>query len=433
MPESEVLDQMRADWNQRAREDVRYYVAFGRRGQDDEEFFASAADVVRALEQELKRLPRYLQPVDRRALEIGCGPGRLLRPMSRNFGELHGVDVSDEMIRMAQERFGASRSIHLRVTSGRDLDPLASDYFDFVYSYAVFQHIPSREVVLAYFDEIRRVLKVGGLARLQLNGLPPGDKTPDTWEGVRFTRQDVADYARKKDFQLLLLEGEGTQYMWTTLRKQPSGWRARLKNPGTLSKVQRICDARTGEPVVPASGSFAYAAFRLEQLSDDCDLNDLRILFEGAAGTPCYIGPPEWDGVSQVNALLPPGVRSGIVPVELAWLGKPLSAPVWVRVIPRGPAVPRVCWVSDGTNLLAGPRIESGVLKLMMEDLADGAEVIALVDGRPLHDLELFSTDALTGRFEFNFRLPADLGAGPHQLEVRQGSRRFPPIAIEVA
>ena len=156
---------MRADWNQRAREDARYYVAFGRRGQNEEEFFASAADVVRSLEEELKRLSHYVQAVDRRGLEIGCGLGRLMRPMSRNFGELHGVDVSDEMIRLAQERFGASRSIHLRVTNGSDLASLASDYFDFVYSYAVFQHIPSREVVLAYFDEIRRVLKTGGLAK----------------------------------------------------------------------------------------------------------------------------------------------------------------------------------------------------------------------------------------------------------------------------
>ncbi len=424
---------MRADWNQRAREDARYYVAFGRRDQDEEEFFASAADVVRALEEELKRLPRYLQPVDRRALEIGCGPGRLLRPMSRNFGELHGVDVSDEMIRLAQERFGSSRGIHLRANSGADLTPLASDYFDFVYSYAVFQHIPSREVVLAYFDEIRRVLKTGGLARFQLNGLPPGVKDPDTWEGVRFTRAEVAEYTRKHDFQLLLLEGEGTQYLWTTWRKQPAGWRANLKNAGMPAKVQRISDARTDEPVVPSSGGFAYVSFHLEQLPPDCDLNDLRILFDGTPGVPCYIGSPEWDGVTQLNVLLPPGVRTGIIPVELLWLGQPLSAPAWLRVIPRGPAVPRVCWVRDGTNLCAGPRIESGVLKLMMEDLADGAEVTALVDGRPLYDLELFSTDPLTGRFEFNFRLPADLPPGPHQLEVRQGSRRFPPIAIEVA
>src|ERR1700691_4262002 len=98
MPDPDVHKQMRADWNDRAREDARYYVAFGRRGQQDEEFFASAADVVRSLEQELKRLPRELQPGARRGLEIGCGPGRLMRPMSRNFGELQGVDVSDEMI-----------------------------------------------------------------------------------------------------------------------------------------------------------------------------------------------------------------------------------------------------------------------------------------------------------------------------------------------
>ena len=246
---------MRADWNDRAREDVRYYVAFGRRGQEEDEFFASASDVVHSLEEELKRLPRDLPPEARRALEIGCGPGRLMRPMSRNFGELHGVDVSDEMIRLAQERFGASRSIHLHLTNGADLAPLPSGYFDFVYSYAVFQHIPSREVVLHYFDEIRRVLKDGGLARIQLNGLPPATTPPNTWEGVRFTREDVAGYARTHDFQLLVLEGEGTQYMSATWRKQPSRWRASLKNPGVPARVQRVGNAQTLEPLESSSSS----------------------------------------------------------------------------------------------------------------------------------------------------------------------------------
>src|SRR5579863_10133273 len=138
MPEAEVLDRMRSDWNARAREDVRYYVAFGRRGQQDEEFFASAAGVVRQLEEELKRLPREISPEARRSLEVGCGPGRLLRPMSRNFGEIHGVDVSDEMIRLAEQRFHGAAGIRLHATNGRDLAPLPSDYFDFVYSYAVF-------------------------------------------------------------------------------------------------------------------------------------------------------------------------------------------------------------------------------------------------------------------------------------------------------
>ncbi len=41
----EVHERMRAEWNERAREDAHYFVAFGRRDQDDEEFFATAADL----------------------------------------------------------------------------------------------------------------------------------------------------------------------------------------------------------------------------------------------------------------------------------------------------------------------------------------------------------------------------------------------------
>ena len=111
--------------------------------------------------------------------------------------------------------------------------------------------------------EIRRVLKDGGIARFQLNGLPPGPKTPDTWEGVRISRREVADFARDNDLQLLAIEGEGTQYMWTTWRKQPDAWRNRLRNTGPQAAIERSGSAHTGEPVVPQSGRFAYASFRI--------------------------------------------------------------------------------------------------------------------------------------------------------------------------
>ncbi len=51
-----VSERMRSDWNQRAREDPHYYVAFGGRDQDEETFLATAADVLRLLEGELRRL-----------------------------------------------------------------------------------------------------------------------------------------------------------------------------------------------------------------------------------------------------------------------------------------------------------------------------------------------------------------------------------------
>ncbi len=43
MEDPKVLERMRADWNKRAGEDAYYYVAFGRREQDDEEFFATGS------------------------------------------------------------------------------------------------------------------------------------------------------------------------------------------------------------------------------------------------------------------------------------------------------------------------------------------------------------------------------------------------------
>src|SRR5438270_13378192 len=100
-PEPEVLESMRRDWNDRAREDAHCYVAFGRRGHDDAEFLATAADVMRHMRTELQRLPETAR---RAALEIGCGPGRLMRPASAFFQEIHGVDVSDEMVRLAAQK-----------------------------------------------------------------------------------------------------------------------------------------------------------------------------------------------------------------------------------------------------------------------------------------------------------------------------------------
>src|ERR1700750_1737644 len=103
MADPDVSARMRENCNARAREDAGYYVAFGRKDQDDAEFFATATEVINGLEWELRRAPS-IESRNWRALEIGCGPGRLMRPMSRHFAEIHGVDVSDGMIGQAKEK-----------------------------------------------------------------------------------------------------------------------------------------------------------------------------------------------------------------------------------------------------------------------------------------------------------------------------------------
>src|SRR5512133_3807081 len=149
MEDSHVLARMRSDWNERASEDAYYYVAFGRREQNDDEFFATASDLVKGLVADFKRLPG------------------------------HDVDVSDEMIRLARERLRDTPNAHPHHGSGADLGLFPDAKFDFVYSYAVFQHIPSRDVVFSYLREAWRVLKPGGILRCQLNGLPPHAKQYD--------------------------------------------------------------------------------------------------------------------------------------------------------------------------------------------------------------------------------------------------------------
>jgi SAM-dependent methyltransferase len=430
MDDPKVLERMRADWNQRAAEDAYYYVAFGRREQAEEEFFETGADVVRKLSEEWKRLRG-----NSAALEIGCGPGRLMRPLSSYFGEIHGVDVSDAMIRMAEERLRGIPNAHPHHSSGSDLAIFPDEKFDFAYSYAVFQHIPSREVVMQYLREARRVLKTGGILRCQLNGLPPHAKQYDTWSGVRIAPEEIIRFAREHDLQLLALEQVWTQYMWITCRKRPEGWTKSLAERAIepTAAIRNISNALTGEAAAPATGPFAALSLWIGRLPDECDLNHLTVAADGRRCRVIFIGEPEADGISQVNVALPEGLRTGLVPVEVRWLGRPVCAPGWMRIVPAGPLVPRISSITDGINLLSGPRIVTGCVKVTMLDVTNAAGFHATVDGKDALDIDAFCADPVTGRYEFNFRVPDGTAPGPHEVRIAMGRRTFTPLPIEVA
>jgi hypothetical protein len=48
-------------------------------------------------------------------------------------------------------------------------------------------------------------------------------------------------------------------------------------------------------------------------------------------------------------------------------------------------------------------------------------------------DADSFCADPTTQRWEFNFRLPPEIGPGPHEVMVSLGARRFAPLPISVA
>lgn len=418
---------MREDWNARAQEDAFYYVAFGRREQSDGEFDETANEVVLGLLHELKRVP-VANSRARRALEIGCGPGRLLKPMSKYFGEIHGIDVSDEMIRLARQRLTGIPHAHAHAGSGSDLAPFADSSFDFVYSYAVFQHIPSREVVFNYLNEAVRVLKPGGLVRVQLNGLPKTAKSYDTWSGVRIDGDEIRAFCRQHGLLLLALEGLQTQYMWTTWLKPASGMMLAAPPPEPV-RIRRVTNAFSSEPVAPASGRYASISLWTENLPIHADLLSLELRLGGEPCILTYLGRPESDGLRQLNALLPAGIPTGLVPLELQVSGE--VARSRLRVVPSPSPVPRVVTATDGIDLMS-EAVHTGCVKLHVEEFLHPERVSVSVAGLPVRNLEFFCTDPMPPRHEINFDLPEGLAPGAYEAVIQYGNRRLAPLPLTI-
>ena len=328
------------------------------------------------------------------------------------------------MIRRAEANLRDIPHAHPHHTSGADLAPFADESFDFVYSYAVFQHIPSLDVVMNYLREARRVLKPGGLLRVQINGLPESAAHYDTWSGVRISAAQVAGFARENDFRLLALEGISTQYMWTTMIK------GRCSESSGTARIRRVTNTHSSEPVAPTRGRFASITLWMEDLPPACDLNHLDVTIGGQKGFPCYVGRRESDGLQQLNVMLPPLVETGLLPVTVSSEGVQICPPSSVRVIPPGPQVPHVLSVSDGVNMLSGLRIVSGTIKVTIEEAAEPETFQAWIDGQVVKNIDVFCADPLPPRYEINFHLPEHCPAGPHLLHMQLGGRKLAPVGV---
>ena len=418
---------MREDWNARADEDAHYYVAFGRRNQTGDEFFDTGAEQVAGLLREVKRLPPAM-PGARRALEIGCGPGRLMRPLSHHFGEIHGVDISDGMIARARANLAGVPHAHPHHAPNSNLEAFADSSFDFIYSYAVFQHIPSREVVMGYLDEAARVLRPGGIIRVQINGLPQTARQYDTWSGVRIPPDDIREWSLSKNLQLLALEGANTQYMWATLRRPTLE-----ANTSGAVRIHRVTNAHSSEPAAPVRGRFAVLSLWLGGLPDNADLNHLKVSVCNKICVLTYLGPVEFDGIRQLNIELPEGLPTGLGPVSLYAAGTPERAQALVRLISPGPLVPRVLSVTDGIDLLSGSRVVTGSVKAILEEVESPELLSISAGGVCIQTLDHFCVDPRPPRHEVNFELPHTYPNGPTQVTILLGSRRLGEFPIEVS
>jgi SAM-dependent methyltransferase len=163
------LDADRKEWNDLARIDAMWAVCSvdGRQGNwNPQEFFASGeaevAGILGGLEEQ------GFAPKRRRALDFGCGLGRLSAALATRFDEVIGVDISSEMITRARELNTAAANCDFAVSDQGDLSMFADASFDFVLSLIALQHVSSRSVIRTYIREFVRVAAPGSVIVFQL-------------------------------------------------------------------------------------------------------------------------------------------------------------------------------------------------------------------------------------------------------------------------
>lgn len=109
-------------------------------------------------------LDSYLEEVNLEGssvLEVGCGTGRFLPFMAEKGCNITGIDISEEMLKVARRR--VDQSEHKKITllqNDADEIPFRDHSFDIIYSILVINLIPDFKTA---FREINRVIKPGGL------------------------------------------------------------------------------------------------------------------------------------------------------------------------------------------------------------------------------------------------------------------------------
>jgi ubiquinone/menaquinone biosynthesis C-methylase UbiE len=141
----------------------------------------------------LRRIVRRVAKMGKhlRILDIGCGAGQLALALARlkNVSSTMGVDLSAEMVSLAQERaLAAGASANYLVADATDL-PFSEGAFDVVVTTLSLHHWENPEGVLR---EARRVLTPGGtllLLDLRRDGAPVivGGVTAASWVLQRLT------------------------------------------------------------------------------------------------------------------------------------------------------------------------------------------------------------------------------------------------------
>jgi 2-polyprenyl-3-methyl-5-hydroxy-6-metoxy-1,4-benzoquinol methylase len=149
---------VRKQWNEKADE----WAAFV---EDDTSYWTRRLHVIADLS--MKHVPRG------RSLDVGCGPGLLVRLLTEAGFEAHGADLSENMVQKATALLAGlvpdpGARLHHCPDGGVPDDP-AKDQFDLITAIGILEYIPDRH---GYVRKLTSILRPGGyLILANTNGI----------------------------------------------------------------------------------------------------------------------------------------------------------------------------------------------------------------------------------------------------------------------
>jgi SAM-dependent methyltransferase len=237
-------DHMRRFWDERAREDA-YFFVDNRRAYQDPELESFWSEGERDLDRILALADVTISSTDT-VVDIGCGVGRLTRPIAARAGRVYALDISSEMLARARTHHADLANVEWVVGDGVSLKPVADGSVDACVSHVTFQHIPDPTITLGYVSDMGRVLRPGGWAAFQVSNYPsvhqprsgpraqldrllsglgraPRGQHDPAWLGSPVDLEELRDVAVLSGLEVERVVGEGTLLCLVSARRTANG------------------------------------------------------------------------------------------------------------------------------------------------------------------------------------------------------------------
>ncbi|MCC6405700.1 MAG: class I SAM-dependent methyltransferase [Planctomycetes bacterium] len=238
------------------------------------------------LARELPGLEKHLASVGaRKVLDLGCGTGRHVAALAARGYDVHGADVSDDMLAQARALVGAPERLH----AWRMGEPLgdglrrAAPFDALVCMGSVWPQVASESAARAAASAMLELLRPGGIVVLGLKAFAHrrGTKEPSLpilkreHEGrslwfvrfVDFTPPPLADGTRVVDLHMAIVAGDALADEQTALHHGATRVREWAADElATWLSARGFVDVhvsgKLGDPTVPATTEDVFASAR---------------------------------------------------------------------------------------------------------------------------------------------------------------------------